>query len=95
MNYVKDDYKLQAMFKRYCNNKDFECYSCKEKDGNGNFVSASVKIVSRYKKEYILTEYFKDNLTDYVVFKNGEKEYKFNRYTDAEISLVDALASEV
>jgi hypothetical protein len=95
MDFKKDEYKTQALFKRYCNNKDFVCYSYKEKYPDGNFKLASVKVVSKYNKEYTITEYFKDNLTDYVIFAKEDKEYRFNNYIEAEISLVDALSAEV
>jgi hypothetical protein len=41
-------------------------------------------------KEYKLTEYFKDNGTDFVTL--GEE--KFKRYLDAELKVIDLLRSE-
>jgi len=56
----------------------------------------TVKFIT--KKEYLITEYLKDGLTDYITFKYSKDgrdyEHRFNRFIDAEIMLADEIAGE-
>ena len=45
-------------------------------------------------KSYRIKEYLKNDITDYVIFSKQDRQWKFDRFLDAEISLVDCIADE-
>ena len=43
---------------------------------------------------FIITEHRKEGLTDSVVLRHGDKEYKYNRYLDAEVHIADIIGEK-
>lgn len=95
-NVFKREERQKALKKRYGKNVlitvTFEM--------NGNKIK---ELTQRYQSEnnkvYSITEYFTDvETTDYCVLscrRNGRNfEYKFDRFLDAEVSLIDMIAEE-
>jgi len=58
----------------------------------------TLRFQSEKNNHYVITEYLKNDITDYVLFgynNNGRViENKYNRFVDAEIALSDILAEE-
>ena len=83
----------EEMFKkRY--GKDVEVYKEINLSDSGNIAEAIVTIKSK-KTTYILTEIFKDGLTDYVKLSySKDKEYKFPNYLSAEVTVADLIGEE-
>ncbi len=45
--------------------------------------------------EYILHEYRREGLTDFVIVKINGKEYKYNVYLDAEVFVADTIGEKI
>ena len=82
----------EAILKRY--GKKVETFKEREINDDKTIKTSTVKIKSKNGREYIVTEYLKDNLTDYVTVKRGDKEWKYNRHLDAEVNVIDMISEE-
>lgn len=95
-NIFKSDEREKALFKRY--RRKVKITVSYELDGK-NIKELTQQFQSENNKVYSLTEYFKpDQTTDYCLLccRRNEKnyEYKFDRFLDAEVSLIDIMAEE-
>lgn len=97
-NIFKHEEKEKAFKKRY--GKDVNI-SISYHTHNGKFESMNdiraIRMMFTFKNnEYYLTEYFKEADTDYVLFEYtvGSRviKNKYDRFLDAEVSLVDKIA---
>ncbi len=94
-NIFKSDEKEKAFKKRY--GKNVKITITYEMDGN-LIKEYTLRFQSEKGNHYVITEYLKNDVTDYVLFGyhyNGKViENKYNRFIDAEIALSDKLAEE-
>lgn len=95
-NIFKSEGREEAFARRY--GKNVRITISYELDGK-NIKELTQQFQSPNNKVYALTEYFKENqTTDYVILscRRNERnfEYKFDRFLDAEVSLVDIMAEE-
>lgn len=95
-NIFKSEERQKAFNKRY--GKDARITISYELNGK-NLKELTQQFQSANNKVYSLTEYFTENqTTDYCLLccrRNGKNyEYKFDRFLDAEVSLVDLIAEE-
>lgn len=95
-NIFKSEYRESALKKRY--GKDVKITISYEMDGN-KIKELTQRYQSANNKVYSITEYFTPvETTDYCILscrRNGRNfEYKYDRFLDAEISLIDMIAEE-
>lgn len=95
-NIFKSEEREKAFNKRY--GKNVRITISYELDGR-NIKELTQQFQSEKNIVYSLTEYFTENqTTDYCLLccrRNGKNyEYKFDRFLDAEVSLVDIMAEE-
>lgn len=95
-NIFKSEEREKAFKKRY--GKDIKVTITYEMNGN-KLKELTIRFQSVKNKVYSLTEYFTDiETTDYCILccrRNGRNfEYRFDRFLDAEISLVDMISEE-
>ena len=95
-NIFKSEERERAFLLRY--GKTVRITISYELDGK-NIKELTQQFQSPKNKVYSLTEYFKaDQTTDYVILscRRNERnfEYRFDRFLDAEVSLVDIIAEE-
>lgn len=95
-NIFKSEEREKAFKRRY--GKDVKITITYEMNGN-KLKELTMRFQSVNNKVYSLTEYFTDiETTDYCILcsrRDGRNfEYRFDRFLDAEISLVDMIAEE-
>jgi hypothetical protein len=95
-NVFKADEKEKAVKNRY--GKDVKITVTYELDGN-KLKELTLRFQSVNNKVYSITEYFTPTeTTDYCILccrRNGRNfEYRFDRFLDAEVSLIDLIAEE-
>ena len=56
--------------------------------------STKLEIISPKKTKFIITEYRKDGLTEYVTVEHKDKKYRYLRYLDAEVHIADSIGEE-
>ena len=56
--------------------------------------STKLEIISPKKTKFIITEYRKGGLTEYVTLEVGDKNYRYKRYVDAEVHIADLVGEE-
>ena len=82
----------QAYRRRY--NRTVVCEQGKELNDDGSVKQATTKITSKYGKTYVLDEYLKDNLTDYVTVTYDNTTRNFTTYLIAEVFVADEIGKE-
>ena len=88
---MKDPSREKAFLKRY--GKVVECdveYNIENKEIKNYTVT-----IKSPKNTFKLSEFLKDGLTDYVLLNFGDKEWKYSRMIDGEISVADKISEEV
>lgn len=95
-NVFKSEEREKAIRRRY--GKDVKLTISYEMNGT-KIKELTIRFQSPKNKVYSLTEYFTDiEDTDYCLLccrRDGRNmEYRFNRYLDAEVSLIDMIAEE-
>jgi hypothetical protein len=95
-NIFKSEEKEKAFKRRY--KQDVRITISYELDGK-NLKEITLQFQDSKNKVYALTEYFKENqTTDYVILSCRRKErnfeYKFDRFLDAEVSMIDIMTEE-
>lgn len=88
---MKDINREKAFLKRY--GKAVECDVEYNMDGD-NIKDYTVTLKSP-KNTFMITEFMKDGLTDYVFLSYKDKQWKYTRFLDAEISVADKISEEV
>ena len=86
----------EAILKRY--GKVVRIAGTLELNADGTYKETCLNIESANGKHYTITEYFKNNDTDYVVtgkvINGWFLEHIFDRYLDAEIQIIDLISEE-
>ncbi len=95
-NIFKSEEREKAFARRY--GKDVRITISYELDGK-NIKELTQQFQDAKNRVYALTEYFTENqTTDYVILscRRNERnfEYKFDRFLDAEVSMVDIMVEE-
>jgi hypothetical protein len=88
--------KEQAFKARY--GKDIHITGTYELNSDGTYKEVTLRIQSAKGNNYVITEYFLNNDTDYVLLcrqhENRNIETRFGRYLDAEVTIADLIAEE-
>jgi hypothetical protein len=88
--------KEQGFKARY--GKDVLITGTYELNANGTYKEVTLRIQSAKGKHYVITEYFQNNDTDYVLLCYQHEyrniETRFDRYLDAEVTIADLISEE-
>lgn len=88
--------KEQGFKSRY--GKDVLITGTYEMNDDGTYKEVTLRIQSPKGKHYVITEYFRNNGTDYVLLcrqhENRNIETRFDRYLDAEVTISDLISEE-
>ena len=80
--------QLEKQFKKRYNRNVEICLGIRKKE------VTQLIIKSPKGKEYIITEYRKNGLTDKAIVKYDNKEHKYNHYIAAELHIADEIGEE-
>ncbi len=79
---------------KYRYNRDVQVSNGSKVNKDGTIGQVTVEITSKKGAKYILNEYLKDNLTDYVTLTIGEKVHQYKTYLEAEVYVADLIGKE-
>ena len=85
---------MEEQFKRVYN-RDVEIQNGKEFNEDGTVKKAVAEITSPNGVKYTLTEYMKDNATDFVLLDYGNnKQHRYKNYLEAEVNMAYQMGGE-
>ena len=87
---MKDINREQAFLKRYGKKVECDVEYVKDKKILKNY-SVTIKSPNN---SFIIQEFLKEGLTEYVLLTHNNKQWKHTRFLDAEISVADIIGEE-
>ena len=87
---MKDINREKAFLKRY--GKEVECDV--EYNMDGTIIKDYTVTLKSPKNTFMITEFMKDGLTEYVILTYKTKQWKHTRFIDAEITVADIMGDE-